>query len=469
MREEIFWYSQAEKQTSPPLRENVSADALVIGGGIAGLSAAQYLCEEAGLDIVLLEAEFCGAGASGKSSGFITPDSELELSDLARRFGDRDAQFLWRAASEGCREIRRNIERFKIECDFIEADSLYIANGEKAFSAVREEFETQRRLGFAPQLYVPDEISAIIGSDGFDGGVRTGGTFGINSYSYVQGLKNALIKRGVRVFENSRVLKIGENSAQTAEGGVGAKHVFICLDRYAPRLQITERDNYHAQTFLIVSEPLSDEIKKSIFPENPLMVWDTDLIYQYFRLTGDGRLLVGGGLLSETFRREKSRRRPEAAVELVLDYIRGKFPELENVRFERYWSGLIGVTKDLLPLAGQSPREKSHFYAMCSAGLPWSTLAGRVAARRAIQGETEFDRFFAPDRAFNFFEPLQPIFSKPLTFAVSNYYAKNYQRGYSERAARRQNFTLAGLCLLGGAAAGFAVAALINKTKGRKL
>lgn len=467
MREEIYWYSQKETQASSQLNESLTADAVVVGGGIAGLSAAQYLCEEAGLDVVLLEAKICGAGATGKSSGFITPDSELELFALARRFGNDDARFLWQAADGGCRQIRENIERFEIDCDFIEADSLFVANGEKAFAAVREEHDAHQRLGFDSELCEPDALGQLIGSTGFNGGIRSGGTFGINAFAYAQGLKEALIKKGVRVFENSPVVSIEKNSVQTASGNVSANYVFVCLDKFAPELGITKSENYHAQTFIVVSEPLTDDIKKSLFPEKPMLVWDTDLIYQYFRLTGDGRLLIGGSLLRETFQRETSHH--SDAIDHIVSYIRRKFPLLETVEFEQYWAGLIGVTKDLLPLAGRSPDEPAHFYAMCSAGLPWSTLAGRVAARKAIEGETEFDRFFAPDRAFNFFEPLQPIISKPVTFALSHYYTKNYQQGTADKVAPRRDFALAGLCLV-GAAAGFGAARLLNKkrTKGGK-
>lgn len=113
---------------------------------------------------------------------------------------------------------------------------------------------------------------------------------------------------------------------------------------------------------------------------------------------------------------------------------------------------MIGLTKDLLPLAGASASEPDHYYAMCAAGLPWSTLAGRVAARRAVEGATEFDPFFAPARSFNDIEPLQPILRKPLTFALSYYYAKNYQRGHAPQVAKHQNYLLAALCALSGAA-----------------
>ena len=84
-----------------------------------------------------------------------------------------------------------------------------------------------------------------------------------------------------------------------------------------------------------------------------MLAWDTDLIYQYFRLTGEGRLLIGGGTLRETY----ARARPDSRTPRRLArFVRKTFPALADVRFESYWPGLIGVTRDLLPLAGANPQ-----------------------------------------------------------------------------------------------------------------
>jgi hypothetical protein len=167
-----------------------------------------------------------------------------------------------------------------------------------------------------------------------------------------------------------------------------------------------------------------------------MLVWDTDLTYQYFRPTRDGRLLVGGSSLLNTFRRHETR--SDGPAEHLQSYLRDKFPALGRVAFTHRWPGLIGVTKDLLPLAGPSSDVPGRYEAMCSAGLPWSVLAGQVAARCAVEGATEFDRFLAPHRAFTLVDPLQPILGKPIAFALSTLWAKNWQRGHAPEVARRQ-------------------------------
>jgi gamma-glutamylputrescine oxidase len=92
----VFWY--LNKPTITPLRQSLETDVVVVGGGMAGLTAAQAFAEK-GARVVLLEKNFCGAGASGKSSGFITPNSELSLNDLATIYGLEVAHKLWKKYS----------------------------------------------------------------------------------------------------------------------------------------------------------------------------------------------------------------------------------------------------------------------------------------------------------------------------------------------------------------------------------
>jgi gamma-glutamylputrescine oxidase len=95
-RPHVFWYDQGTGLSSPlpPLSSDIRTDVVVVGGGIAGLTCAQALNEQ-GRRVVLLEKDYCGSGASGRSSGFITPDSEMELSSLVRSRGPERAKRLW--------------------------------------------------------------------------------------------------------------------------------------------------------------------------------------------------------------------------------------------------------------------------------------------------------------------------------------------------------------------------------------
>lgn len=420
----VYWFERTAATPTAPARGVLKADAVVVGGGIAGLTAARHLLD-AGRDVVLLEAGLCGAGATGRSSGLVTPDSELELAELERRFGAGDAAALWREARGACDAIRQMAREAGADCDLVEADSLYVASSERGAKEVRAQHEALARLGFESRFYDREALRAVF-DGGYFAGVRTAGSFGMDGFAWAQAVKNHLVARGARVFENSRVVALGEREARTDAAVVRAPVVLVCLDRYASDLRVESRDVYHAQASIVLTEPLAPEVRRRVFPEGPMLVWDTDLVYNYFRPTGDGRLLAGGGLLRETYARHENPDTPAFA--RLEGHARWRFPALRGARVTHTWQGMIGMTRDVLPIAGRSRHEPSHCYALCAAGLPWSVLAARSAAAQAMGRATPVDRFFTPERHFTPFDALQPLLGKAATWALGYYYARNFQR-----------------------------------------
>ena len=330
-----------------------------------------------GATVALVESRFCGSGASGQSSGFMTPDSELQVAQLARRFGDETAGRLWRTVEEIVQSVREDIRGFDSSCDFLEADSFFVANGDGGRRTVEQEHRDRRRLGLPSRLYARSEVPEVLGATAYDGGVRYGGTFGIDSFAYVRALRDQLQERGLRVFEDTRVLALEPHALRCPGGEIAAETIFLCTDRFTPELGVQRAAAGQVQTALAVTEPLPDGLFREMFPEKPLLVWDTDLVYQYFRPLGENRLLLGGGILSRTYSsREEG---AERTVAHLRKYVREKFPALGELAITHWWPGFIGVTKDFLPLAGRCPRVPSHALAICGTGLPWSMLAARVA------------------------------------------------------------------------------------------
>lgn len=392
MIEQVHWFARTPAAAAVPLQGDTTADVVVIGGGMAGLSAVEWVVERGGMDVVLLEGRRCGTGATGRSSGFITPDAELQVVDLVRRFGEDTAKQLWLTVRQTCEGMRQNVAHFAADCDFVSADCLYVGAGRGA-RTIREEHAAREGLGLDSTLYDGPALDAVLArGSGYAAGVRYGGTFGIDGHAYAAALKASLVARGARIHEDSAVVALEPGRARTAAGSVRARHVVVCLDRFAAALGVA-RDTWHAQTFLVVSDPLPAAVQTALFPAGPMMAWDTDLIYQYFRLTGDGRLLVGGGSLRETYANEHhGDRTPRRLVR----FIRRRFPILETVAFRAYWPGLIGVTRDLLAHAGTDG--KGRALGLCAAGLPWSVLAGQAAARAALGVPEPLDPHFAPTR-----------------------------------------------------------------------
>ncbi len=415
--DQVFWY--LPKDEVQPLRASIATEVVVVGGGMAGLSAAQSF-NEAGLHVVLLEKNFCGSGASGKSSGFITPDSEISLSELSECYGESGSQALWDFVNGGAQIIKNNIMHFGLACDQQQQDSLVVANSAAAFKRnIEPEYATRQELKYPSKLYSASELPTILASDGYYGGVSYGNTFGIKVYDYCQEMKKVLQKKGVQVYEETPVLQVSAHEVVTPYARVQAKYIVVCTDRFLPALNKLSADVYQIQNALMLSSPLTPEQVQHIFPRQRYMVWDTDLVYQYFRLTGDNRLMLGGANLWNMYS-PHIRHDNTSMTRKLTKYCDAKFPKAK-VSFEYIWPGMIGISKDFLPIAGKDKDTPSLYYVSAAAGLPWAAALGAYSAHSLLQNDARMDAYFSPYRNYRLGRVTQAILGKRITFALSHF------------------------------------------------
>lgn len=425
----VFWYLNGALNQSPrylPLRESTKTDVVIIGGGMAGLSAAQSFHEK-GLRVVVLEKSFCGAGATGKSSGFITPNSELALNDLIAAQGLTDAQKLWEFASSGVTMIRNNILTYDLSCDYQQQDTLVVASHKKDVQQIlNPEVHARQQLGYPTQYYAAEHVSSLLGSSTYHGALTYPGSFSINPYLYCLGMKEILSGKGVRIYEDTPVMTIKDHCVTTADGyHVTADHIIVCVDRFAPDITPLQEQVYHVQTFIMLSEPLSDKQVGLLFPQKPYMTWDTALIYHYYRLTGDQRLILGGSTICSTYARQETYHN-KRVMQHLQQYAKKTFPQL-SFTFTHVWPGLIGVSKDLLPIAGPDKDNPFIYYISAATGLPWAAALGAYSAQHYLEKTDAscFGHHFSPYRDFTFGHYTQSLLGKRLTFALSHFLASS--------------------------------------------
>ena len=421
MSSQVYWYTTKELTYLPKLNGNEKAEVVIVGGGMAGLSAAQRIREE-GRSVTLIEKDFCGSGASGKTSGFITPESEIELSVLVSNYGSEKAKRIWEFVLSGVEIIRKNIIENKIECDYQIQDSLFIGNNNAGYGYAKKEHEIRKSLNYKSTLHNSESIKNIIGSLAYVGGAQYPDTFGMNSFLYCQALRDILINQGVKIFEQTSAVSIKENLVITNEGSISADFIIVCADRFIPDLKRMEKEIYHGQIFLGISKPLSDGDMDKVFPKNKMMVWDTDSVYNYFRAIGQNRLLIGGGDLLYTYARSVSNN-TERFKKRLTSYMKNKFPFL-NMELEYVWPGMLGVSKDLLPVMGTDPNSNKIWFVGAAAGLPWAAALGVYAAEKFLSGRDEFDGVFSWKRNFAIGRRMQMLLTTPPTYAISHGLAK---------------------------------------------
>lgn len=415
-KDQIYWLVQSQKLIQ--CVTDLQIDVAIVGGGMAGLSAAQAFADR-GKKVALFEKTHCGAGATGKSAGFITPNAELSFTDFIKRHDYASAVSIWDMIGHGLQRIENNIKTHSFDCGYVAQDGLLIATSKRDMPTIRVEYENLAKAGYRADLFEEKEIRSIVNSNRYFGGVSYKGSFGVNGYEYCQALKKHLVAQGVLIFEQTEVTGIDDHVLTTPYAKITAEQIVVCVDHFLPELSVVGDQVYHVQSFVVASEPLTDSQIALIYPDKKLMAWDTHLIYNYFRLTTDRRLVLGGGDLFSTYWDTELHNYRRITRKLT-NYFYDAFPQLADLQFEYQWSGLIGISKDIAPIAGPDVKYPHIYYASGATGLPIAAALGYYSMEHLLDGRRDMDCYFSPERHFMINGLAQKLLTKKLTFAMSN-------------------------------------------------
>ncbi len=276
----------------------------------------------------------------------------------------------------------------------------------------------------------PSSCRQSSGAQGYAAAIRYGGTYGINPLRFLQGLKDVLVDSGMQIFESTQMERLDDHTAYTHAGSVTADHIIVAVDKLNDSISPLADEVFHAQTFLSVTEPLTDKELRTLFPSGEQMqCWDSKLVYSYFRLTGDNRLLLGGGTPITTYLRD-AYNNPGVIKRVIKDF-RNHFPGLGDLSFMQFWPGQIDMTRDLLPVIAKPPQHPHIRFILGCVGIPWAAFCGSFAARNVL-GEADDDyakyfNYFSNSREFRLPSALGKVVGKPMFFALANSWAKFYQ------------------------------------------
>jgi gamma-glutamylputrescine oxidase len=384
------YYSATANQTMtlPALQGDESADVCVIGGGYMGLSSALHLAER-GYDVILLEAERVGWGASGRNGGQCSIGQRHSQDELEKEFGLPNARVLWDLSLEAVNTVRELIDRYKIDCDLKRGVLQAAAKQSDAEWYRKYARLMQDRYGLACRFIEGEELRHTTGSKAFRGGFVEYESAHLHPLNYALGLAAAAAGKGVRVYENSRVLNYNRRSpscVSTAQGSVTAPYVVLACNGYLGRLEPRIAGKIMPiNNFIIATEPLDEELRLQLNPLD-LAMHDSKFVVNYWKLSGDGRLLFGGGEnYTQCF--------PKDIKGFVRKYMLELYPQLKDVRVDYGWGGTLAVTMNRLPSFGRLAPDVYYAMGFSGHGVQMATLAGKLIAS-AIAGNAEkFDVF----------------------------------------------------------------------------
>ena len=395
-----WWIEEAlaeevEAVPAPPLQGEDEADVAIVGGGYTGLWTALALHErEPGLRIVVLEADECGFGPSGRNGGFVHGYWGY-LPRLRARFGDEGALAVARAAEEIVPAIRAFCERRGEDVWLREGGMLRVSAAPAQDTSVERTVAAARQLG-VEQEAVPlsaEELAERIRSPRFRRGVFVRDCATVQPARLARALRRAA-QESCSVHEHTRVTAIRPGLLETPKGRVSAEEIVVAVNAAAAGWKPLARQLTVFGSYVVLTEPAPELLERIGWTGGEAVI-DGRMFLHYFRTTPDGRVLMGsgsgpigiGGRLDERFTRDgATAARAEAGLRRLL-------PELAGARITHAWGGPIDVSSDLLPFFGTVPGSPIHYgagYSGSGAGASW--LGGQILARLVLGVDDELTR-----------------------------------------------------------------------------
>jgi gamma-glutamylputrescine oxidase len=385
--------SVSRSSPEPPLDDRISVDVCVVGGGLAGVSAALELAKR-GYSVALLEAQRIGWGASGRNGGqlIVGMGAEGECA-MEEQLPPEDARRAWDVSVEGLRLVQDRIREFGIECEYRAGYLTLVVKQRQWRELERWAHHVMNAYEYPLQFIEPREMRSWVASERFVRAVFDPGSGHMHPLKFCLGLGAAARAAGARIYEHSPALYVERGTrpvVKTGQGEVTSDFLLLAgnvyLDEYgdgiAPELAGRIMP---VGTYIIATEPMDRNRADALMRGRPAAS-DTNHILDYFRLSEDHRLLYGAG---ESY----SARTPRNLVARMRSRMLGVFPQLADLAITHSWGGFVDISFNQAPDFGRLGANIYYLQGFSGHGLALSGMAGKLVAE-AIAGQAErFDVF----------------------------------------------------------------------------
>lgn len=383
---ENSWYVATANTLPPfaPLKGTHTADAVIVGGGFTGLSAAYHLASS-GYRVILLEANRAGWGASGRNGGQIHSGQRRDQDHLEATLGKAHARQLWDLAQEAKATVRGLIRDHDIDCDL--RDGLISCAHKESYvpDYAAEVDHLREAYGYDAVSFLDKQtIREKVGSPDYHGGMLDNGGGHLHPLNFALGLARIATEAGATIHEGSKVTAITPGDTvhvTTAQGEVRAKFALVAGNGYLDGLLPgVEARVLPINNFIAASEPLDEATARGLIRDGEAVA-DSRFVVNYYRLSRDNRMLFGGG---ENY----SSRFPDDIAAFVRPHMEKVYPQLKDVKIEHAWGGTLAITMKRMPYL---TRIQPNLYAACGfsgQGVVLAPFAGKLVAE-AIAGQAE--------------------------------------------------------------------------------
>jgi len=365
-----FWIDNIDRpEATPALTKATTADVCIIGAGFTGLWSA-LLAKETNpdQDVVLIEANEIGDGASGRNGGFVDHCLTHTFENGRERWPD-EISTLVQMGYENLDAIEETIKRYKIECDFQRDGELVVATESYQLAELKSAPEKAAPYGYLLEYLDGESTRKLVNSPTYLGGLKDPNVAIIDPARLAWGLRRACLENGVRLFEHTQATDLqnvtGSVLIRTGYGQIKARKVILATNAFPPLLKRLNNFIVPVYDYALMTEPLSKSQRESIGWEKPIGVGDSGNQFHYYRTSVDGRVLFGGydavyhwnnGFGSQFESNTDSFGR-------LADHFFQTFPQLEGVQFTHAWGGAIDTCSRFCAFWGKAFDDKLAYAA----------------------------------------------------------------------------------------------------------
>ena len=391
---DLYWEKTYNKKTYSSLNENIKCDVLVVGGGMSGALVANELIDR-GMDTVLIDESQVAKGSTMASAGMLQYTSDKNMWQFAEEIGVKNAVLFYEMCHKAILDLHDIHNKIPLETGFHIRPSVYFASDQKGKEELQKEYKMLKKHKFPVEELGAIELQKIFNVKK-EYALITRDDAEVNPYKFVNLLVEDLVKKGLRVYENTGIEKHHSNNLEmnikTKNGNIKARHMVLATG-YGERYKVIKDNLLINMTYVIATKPLVE------YPwKERAMIWETAKPYIYFRANDENRI-IGGGLDKATSNISDSKGHIYSIGNKILKDMKKLFPELET-EVEFAWGGLFGESRDGLPFIGRDPEIENLYYCLVFGGngTSYSMAGGKIIADLLQEKKNDYAHIVRMDR-----------------------------------------------------------------------
>ncbi|MGR5057271.1 FAD-dependent oxidoreductase [Vibrio rotiferianus] len=399
-----YWFKQAleieQPETAKPLQQNIQADVAIVGGGYTGLWTAIMIKQQSPeKQVVVIEKDLCGSGASGANGGCMLTWS-TKFPTLKRLFGEEHAAWLVKESEQAVLEIDDFCQQHHIDAQLSLKGVYYTATNHAQTGGMQPVVDELKRLEVNSWRHCQtEELRANAGSPRNIEGYHSPVAASVQPALLARGLRRVAMELGVEIYENTPMTRLDYGKPATVctpTGNVQAQQVVLALNAWmVEQFKQFKSSIVVVSSDMVITKPLGDALTQSGWQAGS-SVLDSRIFVHYYRDTPDGRLMLGKGGNQFSFNNQVNAmfNKPTRYQELLRKSFDKLFPLLKGAEFAYSWTGGSDRSATGFPFFGELDNQSNIFYGFgySGNGVAQTRMGGKILSSLVLGIENEWTK-----------------------------------------------------------------------------